>query len=443
MVTIQIEGCPFVDQLPPPLPGRRVPLPMGPGRTRTPSLTVQPKPVHLRLTRRARAAAARSTAVDGVPAVRKGPPPWINRSTDRSRHWRPSRSAGVECCAPRPSPPPPSAPQACSPARPPPRPPGSPRVTPGAARPDQHPALHPARPAHRRPPGTLAALAGSATPGGARRFRRPHRRTVPGRARRRRAALHLRAHRHPAAVRRRDLGGAARRRATSWAASTSSTRSSVGTPTASRSATRAVYRGLRPGPRTGPVGSPARAGLGFGYHNHQLEFVPPDRRHRPGSTSSPGETDPRLVHFEVDLYWAWRGAHDPVDLIRANRGRIRQVHVKDLDLDGSFADPGTGSSTSAGSSRTPGRPARGVHRGARRRRHPAALARPTPWTPLGSASTTSLNRGSETSRGTHLDEPDRIRVRPAAGDSRSGRTTVGNRPGARRRRRTAASRRSP
>ena len=54
------------------------------------------------------------------------------------------------------------------------------------------------------------------------------------------------------------------------------------------------------------------------------------------------ETDPRLVHFEVDLFWAFRGAHDPVDLIRENRGRIKQVHVKDLDINASFADPGDG-----------------------------------------------------------------------------------------------------
>ncbi|WP_410809133.1 sugar phosphate isomerase/epimerase family protein [Micromonospora sp. 067-2] len=84
-----------------------------------------------------------------------------------------------------------------------------------------------------------------------------------------------------------------------------------------------------------------RAGLDFGYHNHQLEFVPLTG----GSTGFDilaGQTDPRLVHFELDLYWSWRGAHDPVDVIRAHRGRIRQVHVKDLDVEGGFADLGTG-----------------------------------------------------------------------------------------------------
>ena len=48
------------------------------------------------------------------------------------------------------------------------------------------------------------------------------------------------------------------------------------------------------------------------------------------------------MHLEVDLFWAWRGAADPVDLIRRHRGRIKQVHVKDLDVSGGFTDPGAG-----------------------------------------------------------------------------------------------------
>ncbi|MEH1165916.1 sugar phosphate isomerase/epimerase [Micromonospora sp. CPCC 205539] len=84
-----------------------------------------------------------------------------------------------------------------------------------------------------------------------------------------------------------------------------------------------------------------RAGLDFGYHNHQAEFLPTTNGSS-GFDILTGETDPRLVHFELDLYWTWRGAHDPVDVIHANRGRIRQVHVKDLDVEGGFADLGDG-----------------------------------------------------------------------------------------------------
>jgi len=92
------------------------------------------------------------------------------------------------------------------------------------------------------------------------------------------------------------------------------------------------------------AGAMARqAGLQFGYHNHHYEFFPlsdgSGRRPYDVLTST---ADPRLVHLEVDIYWVWRGAADPVDLLRKHRSRIKQFHVKDMDLESSFADPGTG-----------------------------------------------------------------------------------------------------
>jgi sugar phosphate isomerase/epimerase len=85
-----------------------------------------------------------------------------------------------------------------------------------------------------------------------------------------------------------------------------------------------------------------RAGLDFGYHNHHNEFARQDGGSLTGYDILTSQTDPDLVHLEVDLFWAFRGAHDPVDLIHQHRGRIRQVHVKDLDTAASFADPGAG-----------------------------------------------------------------------------------------------------
>ncbi|MGI5177057.1 sugar phosphate isomerase/epimerase family protein [Dactylosporangium sp. CA-152071] len=85
-----------------------------------------------------------------------------------------------------------------------------------------------------------------------------------------------------------------------------------------------------------------RSGLDFGYHNHQLEFVRQDGGSRTGYDILTAETDPDLVHLEVDLFWAWRGAADPVDLVQRHRGRIRQVHVKDMDTAAAFTDPGVG-----------------------------------------------------------------------------------------------------
>ena len=48
------------------------------------------------------------------------------------------------------------------------------------------------------------------------------------------------------------------------------------------------------------------------------------------------------MHLELDLFWATRGARDPVDLIEQNKGRVLQYHVKDMNQAGSFTDPGDG-----------------------------------------------------------------------------------------------------
>ncbi len=82
-----------------------------------------------------------------------------------------------------------------------------------------------------------------------------------------------------------------------------------------------------------------RRGLYYGYHNHAHEFttVLPNGK-TPWDILS-AELDPRLVHFEIDLYWAFRagvetGAADPhqfaMDVINDSRHRVRQYHVKDM-----------------------------------------------------------------------------------------------------------------
>ena len=92
------------------------------------------------------------------------------------------------------------------------------------------------------------------------------------------------------------------------------------------------------------AGRMARAvGLRLGYHNHNWEFF--RLTDDPSKTAYDvliEETDPRYVHFEMDLFWVTRGARDPVDLLRRLDGRVRQYHVKDLAQNGNFADPGQG-----------------------------------------------------------------------------------------------------
>jgi sugar phosphate isomerase/epimerase len=84
-------------------------------------------------------------------------------------------------------------------------------------------------------------------------------------------------------------------------------------------------------------------GIKVGYHNHNPEFLPlPDDPSRTGYDILLAETDPDLVHFELDLYWSWAGEKDPVELLQEHPGRFRQFHVKDMDANGGITAPGTG-----------------------------------------------------------------------------------------------------
>jgi sugar phosphate isomerase/epimerase len=86
-----------------------------------------------------------------------------------------------------------------------------------------------------------------------------------------------------------------------------------------------------------------RVGLRLGYHNHNWEFFRlTDDPSRTAFDVLVEETDPRYVHFELDLFWSFRGAHDPVDIVDRIDGRVRQYHVKDMNQAGSFEDVGQG-----------------------------------------------------------------------------------------------------
>ncbi|MEO3886388.1 sugar phosphate isomerase/epimerase [Nonomuraea sp. B5E05] len=94
-----------------------------------------------------------------------------------------------------------------------------------------------------------------------------------------------------------------------------------------------------------------KAGLRYGYHNHAHEFTIDLGGGRTPWDVLTSELDPRLVHLEIDLYWAvtggvGRGVRDPVrfalDVIRRAPQRVLQFHVKDRHLDGDMADLGTG-----------------------------------------------------------------------------------------------------
>jgi sugar phosphate isomerase/epimerase len=70
------------------------------------------------------------------------------------------------------------------------------------------------------------------------------------------------------------------------------------------------------------------AGVRFGYHNHDFEFEPI----APNLTlfdALARDTDPALVHLEIDVYWAVVAGVDPVALVRQHAGRVPLLHCKD------------------------------------------------------------------------------------------------------------------
>lgn len=74
------------------------------------------------------------------------------------------------------------------------------------------------------------------------------------------------------------------------------------------------------------------AGMQFGYHNHNLEFV---RYADGGRTRSAYDelmtrTDPALVKMQLDCGWAAAAGLDPAIVLARYPGRFRLLHVKDV-----------------------------------------------------------------------------------------------------------------
>lgn len=84
------------------------------------------------------------------------------------------------------------------------------------------------------------------------------------------------------------------------------------------------------------------AGFRFAFHNHDYEFVPVGEVIPYDVLLS--ETDPKLVSFEMDLYWIIKGGADPVRYFGKHPGRFPMLHVKDMagTPDRTFADVGRG-----------------------------------------------------------------------------------------------------
>ncbi len=73
------------------------------------------------------------------------------------------------------------------------------------------------------------------------------------------------------------------------------------------------------------------AGIQLCYHHHAFEFEPlADAPNTTGWDILVQDFDPQLVQLELDVFWLAIAGHNPVDALRALRGRVAQVHLKDL-----------------------------------------------------------------------------------------------------------------
>ncbi|HVM89990.1 MAG TPA: sugar phosphate isomerase/epimerase [Puia sp.] len=69
-----------------------------------------------------------------------------------------------------------------------------------------------------------------------------------------------------------------------------------------------------------------KAGIGFAYHNHDMEFHEVE-----GKIPYEIFLSETKMKMELDLAWATKGGKDPVELFRQHPGRFPLWHVKDLD----------------------------------------------------------------------------------------------------------------
>lgn len=72
------------------------------------------------------------------------------------------------------------------------------------------------------------------------------------------------------------------------------------------------------------------AGIQLCYHHHSFEFAPLADGRTTGWEILLDEFDPRLVQLELDVFWVSIAGHDPVKMLHDLRGRVAQVHLKDL-----------------------------------------------------------------------------------------------------------------
>ena len=71
------------------------------------------------------------------------------------------------------------------------------------------------------------------------------------------------------------------------------------------------------------------SGIGFGYHNHHMEFAPLDDVNAFDYLFA--QADAELVKIELDIGWTLVAGADPIEVLNRYTGRVISVHVKDYD----------------------------------------------------------------------------------------------------------------
>ncbi|TDS12040.1 sugar phosphate isomerase/epimerase [Maribacter caenipelagi] len=85
-----------------------------------------------------------------------------------------------------------------------------------------------------------------------------------------------------------------------------------------------------------------KAGLKLLYHNHDFEF----KKNSAGIVPIDyllENVDPKLLNFQMDLYWVTKAGANPIAYFNKYPGRFKIWHVKDMDEQGRFAPVGKGS----------------------------------------------------------------------------------------------------
>jgi sugar phosphate isomerase/epimerase len=82
------------------------------------------------------------------------------------------------------------------------------------------------------------------------------------------------------------------------------------------------------GARLEAAGAPIRAaGFGFGWHNHDFEFLPTADGAIPQAEILAGGPG---LEWEMDVAWVIRGGADPLEWLDRYKGRVTAAHVKDI-----------------------------------------------------------------------------------------------------------------